>query len=101
MPVGVDTTDTDFDTANKTGGSKTVTLTLGQMPKHHHGFKNTGGAIVAPAIDQSKNVTWGANWTQSSDYKIASATGYEDKGNDEAHPNIQPYITTYFWRRSA
>ena len=71
------------------------------MPKHHHGFKNANGAIIMPAIDQAKLVTWGASWSTSSDYKIANASGYEDKGNGEAHPNIQPYITTYFWRRSA
>ena len=37
-PVGVLTTDTDFATVEKTGGSKTVTLTTNQIPSHTHTF---------------------------------------------------------------
>ena len=80
---------------------KTVTLTEAQMPKHHHGFKNSGGTIVLPTIDQAKNTTWGASWSTSSDYKIANASGYEDKGNNQAHENMPPFLTLYMWKRTA
>ena len=36
VPVGRDSTVTDFDTLGKTGGAKTVTLTISQMPVHTH-----------------------------------------------------------------
>jgi microcystin-dependent protein len=36
MLVGIDSTDTDFATAGLSDGSKTVTLTEGQMPQHNH-----------------------------------------------------------------
>lgn len=36
MLVGIDTGDTDFDTPEEIGGSKTVTLTEAQIPSHTH-----------------------------------------------------------------
>lgn len=34
--VGVDSSDSDFNTVNKTGGSKTTTLTVANLPSHTH-----------------------------------------------------------------
>lgn len=36
VPVGVDTTDTDFATVEKTGGEKEHILTTNEMPSHEH-----------------------------------------------------------------
>jgi len=43
VPVGVDTSDTDFATAEQTGGVKTVTLTAAQsgLPAHSHTIAHT------------------------------------------------------------
>ena len=45
--VCIDTSDGDFNTVKKTGGSKNVTLTTNQMPSHTHSQNahNHGGAI--------------------------------------------------------
>ena len=36
VPVGVNTTDTNFNTVEKTGGESTVTLSVYNMPSHYH-----------------------------------------------------------------
>ena len=36
MLVAIDSSDTDFDGAEETGGSKTHTLTENQLPSHRH-----------------------------------------------------------------
>ena len=87
VPVGVDTADTDFSTVEKTGGEKTHTLTINEMPSHTHDMLNaklaTGyGDISTPA---TTDITYRAP---------TSATG-----GSQPHNNLQPYITCYMWKR--
>lgn len=81
IPVGQDTSQTEFDTLGETGGGKEITLTVGQLPSHTHGQRviNSGTAGTAGAQGAS-----GANTT------TAGATAAA--GSGEAHNNLQPYI---------
>ena len=36
VPIGVNTSDTDYATSEKTGGNKTIKLTVAQLPSHQH-----------------------------------------------------------------
>jgi hypothetical protein len=91
--VGLDSGQTEFDTVKETGGAKTHTLQVSEIPSHTHvqtqNSVATGGLVGYAARDTSTN-------TQS-------ATGYstEATGGGGAHNNLQPYIVVHFWERTA
>lgn len=93
VPVGVDTNDSDFNEAEKTGGEKTHTLTVEEMPVHSHmgGVKSAGSGI-------NEHNQWGNDTTQK-DNMGDTYTG--NTGGNQAHNNLQPYITCYMWKRTA
>lgn len=89
VPVGVNTSDSSFSTVEKTGGAKTHTLTVSEMPSHNHSYNRYG------------NYFYGAKGSETSQAWYAEAggaTGYT--GGNQAHNNLQPYITCYMWKRT-
>lgn len=96
VPVGVDTTQTEFNVVEKTGGAKTHTLTINEMPSHNHYLYNaTGGSIQFPAYTAKDNGTTGSTATNG----YATSTG--NTGSSQPHNNLQPYITCYMFKRTA
>lgn len=89
VPVGFDSGQTEFDTDEETGGAKTHTLTIGEIPSHNHTYTRFGGQF---------NYTGGANanvWHDSSTQNTGNA------GGGGAHNNLQPYIVVRMWKRTA
>jgi len=88
--VGLDASDTDFDTSEETGGAKTDshTLTTDEMPAHTHTSTQASGAGGSGLQTASGNA---AQWPTSS-------TG---GGSAHEHDIVQPYIVVYFWKRTA
>ena len=94
VPVGVDTNQTEFDTVEETGGSKTHTLTVAQLPGHTHDVpsKQTAGNVSATEGERA-NAGGTGSWA-SYNNKTSST------GSGEAHNNLQPYITCYMFKRT-
>ncbi len=116
VPVGYDGSDSDFNAAEKTGGSKTVSLTVGQLPAHNHtGNTNNNGShshstTSQVAIKTSSTVglrtqyndafSWGnVGTTTNGDHNHSFTTN--NTGSGEGHPNLQPFVTVYIWKRTA
>lgn len=108
--VGVDSSDSDFSTAEKTGGEKTHTLTKSEMPNHHHNSvygKSGMWNISAGLVKVSDTLQYETASTSSSCYVVtktqailgAVTCSTDDTGGDAAHNNLQPYITCYMWKR--
>jgi hypothetical protein len=88
--VGLDSGQTEFDTVEETGGAKTHTLTTAEMPAHTHDV-DVGGANTGGNKPQIVTSLGGSTAT------AAALT----TGGGGSHNNLQPYIVTYMWKRTA
>lgn len=99
--------DTEFDTIGETGGEKTHTLSVAEMPTHPHelyGTKNLSVYSDTPYSSNSLVLNEGAvariywNGGGTTNYK-SWYTG--NTGGGGSHNNLQPYIVVYRYRRTA
>ena len=121
--VGVDSSDSDFDTVEETGGEKTHTLTTNEIPAHTHGSKSLVGTWanwgegsgmvsstangykvtgIVSAVGDNNQYGWGTATGRDNDntsLKIDATHEHNSVGGGQAHNNLQPYITVYFWKR--
>ena len=90
--VGVDSSDTDFDTVRETGGSKTDShaLTIAELPAHTH-------TVTMSTSDSDNDNLSEGNTSGTSSHETSSTGG----GQAHTHDIVQPYITAYMWRRTA
>ena len=93
--IGIDSSDTDFDTAEETGGSKTHTLTEAQLPSHRHQVgsndSGTGTGGAAGNMELVRDAGTGNGPAVNSSFT----------GSGQAHTIVQPYIVVYMWKRTA
>tara|TARA_B100001093_G_scaffold511327_1_gene578955 strand:+ start:9102 stop:9830 length:729 start_codon:yes stop_codon:yes gene_type:complete len=114
--VGVDASNTLFDTLGETGGSAdspsvssttgSTAITIAQMPSHNHANTSEGGGALnylpTSGIGQ---FSWGGGG-------LGGNYGIELQGGGQGHThtitnssvtnaNYQPYITVYMWKRTA
>ena len=108
VPVGYNSADTNFDTVGKTGGEKTHTLSVTELPSHRHppfnvgdrlldyNYSTTGqgvserrvalassGNYIAPVVNSSKTDWAGHDYTGNA-------------GGGAAHNNLQPYAVVKY-----
>ena len=93
--IGIDSSDTDFDTAEETGGSKTHTLTEAQLPSHRHtiGSNDSTAGFGGAAGNQE--------FVQDAGTGIGNPCNTSFTGSGQAHTIVQPYIVVYMWKRTA
>ena len=95
VPIGINSSDTDFNTVEKTGGEKEHTLTVDETPSHKHDIYG-GNTTTTNILTSSNNNGW---------ITLLGGMAYKNDGtmttvgNDEPHNNLQPYITCYMWKR--
>ena len=94
FPVGLDTSDTDFDTIGETGGEKTHTLTTQEMPSHSHTLMSR--AVSGNNYNYAKVNTSGP--TTNEQWKTGESLS---TGGGQAHNNLPPYVVMAFWKRTA
>ncbi|MDR1954276.1 MAG: hypothetical protein LBQ21_07410 [Clostridiales Family XIII bacterium] len=105
VPVGVNTSDTDFSTVEKTGGEKTSS--------HYHWMTmGVGDSAIEymSAFPTQSDSSGHSRVVTGSMYKYLSTSGgsagqsgsrREDGTHDTSVSTVQPYITCYMWKRTA
>jgi len=115
-PIGMDTTQTEFDTVEKTGGEKEHILITEEMPAHTHtigssgAHKHTYTGFIQCSASSSTSYTAIAHKRYTADgtatpASMNSSGGHThtptNTGGGQSHNNLQPYITCYMWKRVA
>ena len=93
--VGVDTSQTEFNAVNKTGGSKYL-----QQHKHTLTFTKTSADLSGGGATHYHNFGEGLAFGISADKKYTRDDMMANSGTGNAG-NLQPYLTCYIWQRTA
>lgn len=109
--VGQDTSQSEFDTIGETGGEKTHTLTIQEMPNHNHMERifsenyNDGKSIAGNRAYARSFADTAGGWNWSGNGKnngqIVDVIETTNAGSGQAHNNLQPYQVVAYWKRTA
>lgn len=95
FPIGYNPDDADFNTIGKTGGEKTHTLTLTEIPSHRH-------PNVVTNVTSSRANTWDINKTAASVTSVSrTISNSGSSGGGQAHNNMPPFQVVAYWKRVA
>lgn len=109
VPIGVNASDTDFDTAEETGGAKTHNLPLtraGAAGIRNYADKTYVGAVGQNDLPSLWNMYGESNsvfvWSHNGDTLDSNDKGYIGislYGNTGYGDTMPPYITCYMYKR--
>lgn len=101
--VGVDTTDTDFNTPGKTGGNKTHAHDSGSLVADIGAVDGNTSSIAYNAVNRARTkynlgiIGNGINGVDSKDVNHATSVS----GNTGNESSLQPYFCVYIFKRTA
>jgi hypothetical protein len=105
--VGLNASDSSFDTAEETGGSKdsivvshTHTASTNTTGAHTHTWDRTVVGNTATGTDTAGNYSTSATNTSSAGSHSHTVT-VDSTGSSGTNANLQPYIVVYMWKRTA
>jgi microcystin-dependent protein len=87
-PMGYDSTQTEFNTLNKTGGEKKHTLTINQIPAHDHSISHVAVGLNAPGYN-----TWEENLASGTGLTYKASAKTNQTGDGQSFNVLDPYIT--------
>lgn len=104
VPIGVNTSDSDFNKVEKTGGNKSNNYSFNHTHAVRYGFtdntyvngngvKYTAGETIPKKVIASHD----SNWSDAGSPDLGSKITL----NTKTISTIQPYITCYMWKRTA
>ena len=96
VPVGFDSGNPLFDSAEKTGGSANAIVV-----SHTHTYTST--EVAGPAASPVKFISSGVQNYVNTAISTSPAVNFsiDSTGASGANANYQPYITVYMWKRTA
>jgi len=101
--VGLDSTQSEFDSIGETGGTKTETLSVSQIPTHGHPYRLSPSST--PSSGSANGFMTSTSDSTQSAYSgtVSSSSGQQigGEGGGGSHNNLQPYITVYMWKRDS
>ena len=113
VPVGFNGSDGNFNSSEKTGGSKTINISHSHTVNSHKHIGATGydnnsyysGVQWGSAVVPSSGYAWSANWSTATNPIRLSYTSPESPGTNAqlsgSQSILQPYIVCYMWKRTA
>lgn len=98
VPVGLDSSDSDFDAIGETGGEKTHTLTQSELPNYNlKGLKwaSSGGAITLDSGSHTPGYNLNYGYNGVNEEQIDSII-INSGGSNTPHNILQPYVVVNY-----
>ena len=102
VPVGINSSDGDFNTVNKTGGAKTVNIShnhiesVGADDTTMYLTAGSSGGVYGSTINSNANrMTWKGTPTAG-----ATRLNKTSTNGSTTQSIVQPYIVCYMWKRT-